>query len=78
MVKNSITSFLNELSTMNYCVNRSIEKSPRDVKKTNFLSILYNKPLTRYGKLKFKVGDRVRISKEQYFYSKGMQTINNR
>ena len=44
-------------STLNCRVNRSIGKFPRDVKNTDFLSLLYNKPLTRYKKLKFKVGD---------------------
>ena len=59
--------FINKLrqfvSTMNCRINISIGKSPRDVKKTDFLSILYSKPLTRYKKLKFKVGDRVKMSK---------------
>ena len=59
------------VSTMNCRINRSIGKSPRDVKNTDFLSILYNKPLTRYKKLKFKVGDRVRISKNDIPFRKG-------
>ena len=67
--------FINKLpqfvSTMNCRINRSIGKSPRDVKNTDFLSILYNKPLTRYKKLKFKVGDRVRISKNDIPFRKG-------
>ena len=50
------------VSIMNCRINRSTGKLPRDVKNTDFLSVLYNKPLTRYRKLKFKVGDRVRIS----------------
>ena len=33
------------------------------MKTSDFLSILYNKPLREFGKPKFKVGDRVRISK---------------
>ena len=52
-----INKLLQFVSTMNCRINRSIEKSPRDVKNTDFLSILYNKPLTRYMKLKFKVGE---------------------
>ena len=67
--------FINKLpqfvSTMNCRINRSIGKSPRDVKNTDFLSILYNKPLTRYKKLKFKVGNRVRISKNDIPFRKG-------
>ena len=59
------------VSTMNCRVNRSIGKSVRDVKNTDFLSILYNKPLTRYKRLKFKVGDRVRISKNDILFRKG-------
>ena len=56
---------------MNCRINRSIGKSPRDVKNTDFFSILYNKPLTRYKKLKFKVGDSVRISKNDIPFRKG-------
>ena len=67
--------FINKLahfvSTKNCRINRSIGKSPRDVKNTNLLSILNNKPLTRYKKLKFKVGDRVRISKNDIPFRKG-------
>ena len=66
--------FINKLpqfvSTMNCRINRSIGKSPRDVKNTDFLTILYNKPLTRYRKLKFKVGDRVRVSKNDIPFRK--------
>ena len=51
------------VSTMNFRISRCIGKSPRDFNNTNILSILYNKPLTRYKKLKFKVGDRMRFSK---------------
>ena len=67
--------FINKLpqfvSTMNCSINRSIGKSPREVKNTDFLSILHNKPLTMYKKLKFKVGDRVRISKNDNPFRKG-------
>ena len=59
------------VSIMNCRINRSIGKSPRDVKNTNFLSILYNKHLTRYRKLTIKVGDRVRISKNNIPFRKG-------
>ena len=51
------------VSLLNCRKNRSIGKSPRDVKNSNFLSILYNKPFMKYTKPKFKLGDRVRISK---------------
>ena len=56
---------------MNCRINKSIGKSPRDVKKTNFLSIMYNKPLTGYKKLNFKVGDRVTIPKNDIPFRKG-------
>ena len=42
MVKN-VPKFQQFVSTLNYRKNRSIEKSPRDVKNSDFLSILYNK-----------------------------------
>ena len=42
------------LSTMNCRINRSIGKSPRDVKNTDCLSILYNKSLTMYKKTKIQ------------------------
>ena len=68
-------NFINKLpqfvSTMNCRINRSNWKSPRDVKNTDFLTILYNKLLTKHKKLKFKVGDRVRISKNDISFRKG-------
>ena len=62
------------VSTMNCRINRSIGKSPRDVKNTDFFSDLYKKPLTRYMKLKFKDGDRVRISKNYILFRKGYKS----
>ena len=59
------------VSTMKCGVNKSIGKSLRDVKNTDFLSILCNKPLTRYQKRKIKIGDRVRISKNDIPFRKG-------
>ena len=58
------------VSTMNCRINISIGKSPRDVKNTDFLSILYNKPLIRLKKLKFKIGDIVRISRKDIPFQK--------
>ena len=76
-IENHGEKFINKLpqfvSTMNCRINRSIGKSPRDIKNTDFLSILYNKPVTRYKKLKFKVGDRVRISKIDIPFRKGYE-----
>ena len=36
------------VSTLNYRKNRSIGKSPRDVKKSDFLSIFYNKSFMKH------------------------------
>ena len=60
-----------KISDTNYRINRSNEKSARDVNNTDFLLILYNKPLTRYKKPKLKVGDRVRISTNDIPFRKG-------
>ena len=51
--------------------NRSIGKSPRDVKNSEILSILYNKSFMKNTKIKFKNGDRVRISKKDISFQKG-------
>ena len=59
------------VSTLNCPINRSIGKSPRDVKNSDFLSILYNKSLKKYTKPKFKNGDRVRISKNDIPFRNG-------
>ena len=49
---NFMHKFPHFLSTMNCRINKSIGKSPRDVKKTDFLSIHCNKSRTRHEKLK--------------------------
>ena len=59
------------VSPLNCRINRSIGKPPRDVKNTAFLSFLYNKILLRFRKLKFKVEDGVRISKNDITFRKG-------
>ena len=59
------------VSTLNCSKTRSIGKSPRDVKNSGFLSILYNKSFKKYTKPKFKIGDRVRISKNDIPFRKG-------
>ena len=43
--------------------NRSIDLKPNHVKNSDFMSILYSKPLRKYKNPKFGSGDRVRISK---------------
>ena len=59
------------VSTLNCRKNRSIGKSPRAVKNSDFLSILYKKSFKKYTKPKFKIGDRVRISKNYLPFRKG-------
>ena len=44
---------------------------PKNVKNPDFLSILYSKPLREIRKPKFKIGDRVRISKFDSPFRKG-------
>ena len=51
------------VTTLNSRGNCSIDLIPKNVKNSDFLSILYSKPLRELRKPKFKVGDRVRISK---------------
>ena len=50
---------------------RSIDLIPKNVKNSDFLSILYSKPLREFRKPKFKFGDRVRISKYDLPFRKG-------
>ena len=45
------------VSTLNCRKNRSIGKSPRVVKNSDFLSIMYNKSFKNHTKPKFKIGD---------------------
>ena len=59
------------VSTLNSRSNRSIKMKPKDVKNSDFMSILYNKPLKDYKKPKFSVGDKVRISKLDLPFRKG-------
>ena len=56
---------------MNSRNNRSIEMKPNHVKNSDFMSILYSKPLRGYKKPKFGIGDGVRISKYDFLFRKG-------
>ena len=51
--------------------NRSIDMKLNHVKNSDFMSILYSKPLREYKKPKFGNGDRVRISKYDLPLRKG-------
>ena len=50
--------------------NRSIDMKPNHVKHSDFMSIIYSKPLTEYTKPKFGIGDRVRIPKYEIPFRK--------
>ena len=51
------------VKTLNFRRNCSIDLIPKNVKNSDFFSILYNKPLREFRKPQFKNEDRVRISK---------------
>ena len=59
------------VTTLNSGRNRSIDLIPKNVKNSDFLSILYSKPLREFRKTKFKIGDRVCISKYDLPFRKG-------
>ena len=64
-----LTQFVTTLNSRRNC---SIDLKPRNVKNSDFLSIiLYSKPLREFRKPKFKIGDRVRISKNDLLFRKG-------
>ena len=54
-----LTQFVTTLSSRKNC---SIDLIPKNVKNSDFLSILYSKPLREFRTPKFKKGDIVRIS----------------
>ena len=51
------------VTTLNSRRNCSTDLIPKNVKNSDFLSILYSKPLREFRKPKFEIGDRVRVSK---------------
>ena len=59
------------ITTLNSRRNISIDMEPNTVKNCDFMSILYSKPLREFKKPKFKIGDRVRISKYDLPFYKG-------
>ena len=59
------------VTTLNSRRNCSIDLTPKKVKNSDFLSILYSKPLREFKKPSFKIGDRVRISKYDLPFRKG-------
>ena len=59
------------IATMNSRNNRSIDMKPNHVKNSDFMSVLYSKPLREYKRPKFGIGNRVRISKYDLPFRKG-------
>ena len=63
-----LTQFVTTLNSRRNCSMNLISKN---VKNSDFLSILYSKPLGEFRKPKVKIGDRVRISKYDLPFRKG-------
>ena len=63
-----LTQFVTTLNSRRNC---SIDLIPENVKKHDFLSILYSKPLREFRKPQFKIGDGVRISKYDLSFRNG-------
>ena len=63
-----LTQFVKTLNSRRNC---SIDLIPKNVKSSDFLSILYSKPLREFTKPKTEIGDRVRISKYDWPFRKG-------
>ena len=59
------------VTTSNSRRNCSIDLIPKNVKSSDFLSILYSKSLRKNRKPKFEIEDRVRISKYDSPFRKG-------
>ena len=59
------------VTTLNCRRNCSIDLIPKNEKNSEFLSILYSKSVRDFRKPKFKVGDRVRLSKYDLPFRKG-------
>ena len=58
------------VTTLNTRRNRSIDMKPSNVKNSDFMSVLYSKPIRDFNKPKFHVGHRVRISKQDLPFRK--------
>ena len=63
-----LTQFVTILNSRRKC---SIDLIPKNVKTSDILCILQNKPLREFRKPKFKIGDRVGISKYHLPFRKG-------
>ena len=65
-----LTQFVTTLNSRRNCW---IDLITKNVKNSDFLPILYSKPLREFRKPKFKVGDRVRISNYDLPFRKGFK-----
>ena len=68
---NSSTKLTNIVTTLNSWRNCSIDLIPKNVKNSYILFILYSKPPREFRKPKVRIGDRVRISKQELHFGKG-------
>ena len=59
------------VTTLNSIRNCSIDLIPKNVQNSDFLFILYSKPLREFRKPQSKIGDRFRISKYDLACKKG-------
>ena len=59
------------ITTLNFRRNSSIDMRPNTVKNCDFMSIFYSKSLREFKKPTFKIGDRVRMSKNVLPFRKG-------
>ena len=64
----NLTQFVTTLNSRRNC---SIDLIPKNVKISDFLSILYSKPLRDFTETQFKIGDRIRFSKYDLPFRKG-------
>ena len=62
-----LTQFVTTLNSRRNC---SIDLIPKNVQNSEFLSLMYSKPLREVRKSSFKIGDRVRISKFNLSFKK--------
>ena len=63
-----MTQFVKTLNSRRHCSTGSI---PKNVKNSDFLFVLYSKPLREFEKLMLKIGDRIRISKQDFPFRNG-------
>ena len=68
---NYIHKFPDFIATRISINNRSIEMKPNHVENSDFMSIIYSKPLRENRKPKVGIGDKVRISKYNLPFRKG-------